>query len=166
MPPSPPALMPTLTDEIVALIPAYQEGPRIAAVVEAARAHLPVIVVDDGSTDDTAALLARYADPRIRVIRGAHGGIAAARNAGVAAASTPLVAFHDSDDIALPGRLAVPAEFLRSHSDVDVVIQNGRMLPPEDDPAGVEVGVARFVLALSTPTPTACGGRPSPQGGG
>src|SRR6185503_15491559 len=35
-------------------------------------------------------------------------------------------------------RLAVPAEFLRSHSDVDVVIQNGRMLPPEDDPAGVE----------------------------
>ena len=45
---------PTLTDEIVALIPGYQEGPRIAAVVEAARAHLPVIVIDDGSTDDTA----------------------------------------------------------------------------------------------------------------
>jgi glycosyltransferase involved in cell wall biosynthesis len=40
---------------IVALIPGYQEGPRIAAVVEAAARHLPVIVVDDGSTDDTAA---------------------------------------------------------------------------------------------------------------
>jgi glycosyltransferase involved in cell wall biosynthesis len=40
---------------IVALIPGYQEGPRIAAVVEAARRHLPVVVVDDGSTDDTAA---------------------------------------------------------------------------------------------------------------
>jgi len=37
------------------LIPGYQEGPRIAAVVDAARRHLPVIVVDDGSTDDTAA---------------------------------------------------------------------------------------------------------------
>lgn len=42
-------------DTIFALIPAYQEGPRIAAVVRAARIHLPVIAVDDGSTDDTAA---------------------------------------------------------------------------------------------------------------
>ena len=42
-------------DRILALIPGYQEGPRIAAVVAGARLHLPVIVVDDGSTDDTAA---------------------------------------------------------------------------------------------------------------
>ncbi|MEO8571888.1 MAG: glycosyltransferase family 2 protein [Chloroflexota bacterium] len=40
---------------ILALIPGFQEGPRIAAVVEGARAHLPVVVVDDGSTDDTSA---------------------------------------------------------------------------------------------------------------
>ena len=40
---------------ILALIPGYQEGPRIATVVEDARLHLPVLVVDDGSTDDTAA---------------------------------------------------------------------------------------------------------------
>ena len=40
---------------VLALIPGYQEGPRIATVVEGARAHLPVVVVDDGSTDDTAA---------------------------------------------------------------------------------------------------------------
>ncbi len=41
-------------ETILALIPGYQEGPRIAAVVENARRHLPVVVVDDGSTDDTA----------------------------------------------------------------------------------------------------------------
>ncbi len=40
---------------IIALIPGYEEGPRIEAVVEGARRHLPVLVVDDGSTDDTAA---------------------------------------------------------------------------------------------------------------
>jgi glycosyltransferase involved in cell wall biosynthesis len=40
---------------VIALIPGYQEGPRIAAVVAAARQHLPVVVVDDGSTDDTVA---------------------------------------------------------------------------------------------------------------
>ena len=42
-------------ETILALIPGFQEGPRIAAVVVGARAHLPVVVVDDGSTDDTAA---------------------------------------------------------------------------------------------------------------
>jgi glycosyltransferase involved in cell wall biosynthesis len=44
------------TDRVIALIPAYQEGPRVAAVIEAARRQLPVVVVDDGSTDDTASV--------------------------------------------------------------------------------------------------------------
>ena len=43
-----------LEPSILAVIPAYQEGPRIGAVVTAAARHLPVVVVDDGSTDDTA----------------------------------------------------------------------------------------------------------------
>jgi glycosyltransferase involved in cell wall biosynthesis len=42
-------------DDLIALIPAYQEGPRIGPVVEAASRHLPVVVIDDGSRDDTAA---------------------------------------------------------------------------------------------------------------
>ena len=46
--------MSEVADRIVALIPAYQEGPRIEPVVVAARPHLAVVVVDDGSTDDTA----------------------------------------------------------------------------------------------------------------
>jgi glycosyltransferase involved in cell wall biosynthesis len=46
---------PELAPRIVALIPGYNEGPRIAAVVRATLEHLPVIVVDDGSSDDTAA---------------------------------------------------------------------------------------------------------------
>jgi glycosyltransferase involved in cell wall biosynthesis len=41
---------------VIALVPAYEEGPRIGRVVEAALRHLPVLVVDDGSTDDTAAV--------------------------------------------------------------------------------------------------------------
>lgn len=44
-----------VAEEVLALIPGYQEGPRIGQVVERARRHLPVVVVDDGSTDDTAA---------------------------------------------------------------------------------------------------------------
>ncbi len=47
--------MTTTAARILALIPGYEEGPRIGPVVEATRAHLPVLVVDDGSSDDTAA---------------------------------------------------------------------------------------------------------------
>ena len=67
---------PTPTDEIVALIPGYQEGPRIGAVVEAAGAHLPVIVVDDGSTDDTAEVAEAAGATVIRQVPNAGKGAA------------------------------------------------------------------------------------------
>jgi glycosyltransferase involved in cell wall biosynthesis len=108
-----------------------------------------VLVVDDGSTDDTQAVLGAIHDPRLRVLRMPHGGVAAARNAGIAASATPFVAFHDSDDRALPGRLAVPAEFLASHPDIDLVIQNGRMLPVDGDPLGREEAWIRPEIAVT-----------------
>jgi glycosyltransferase involved in cell wall biosynthesis len=47
--------MTAFADEIIALIPAFEEGPRIGPVVQTALSHVPVVVVDDGSSDDTAA---------------------------------------------------------------------------------------------------------------
>ena len=67
-------------DTIFALVPGYQEGPRIGAVVEAARAFLPVVVVDDGSTDDTASR-ARSAGATVLVQR-PNAGKGAALRAG------------------------------------------------------------------------------------
>jgi glycosyltransferase involved in cell wall biosynthesis len=64
------------TDTIVALIPAYQEGPRIAAVVSEAGRHLPVVVVDDGSTDDTAASAAAAGATVLRQVPNAGKGAA------------------------------------------------------------------------------------------
>ena len=66
---------------------------------------------------ETAAALAPYGS-RVQVIRQRNLGIAAARNAGLAAASGRFVAFHDSDDIALPGRLAIPYAYLTDHPDM------------------------------------------------
>jgi glycosyltransferase involved in cell wall biosynthesis len=69
-------------------------------------ADLELIVVDDGSTDGTAALLGQYEDPRLRVLRHESGrGAAAARNVGIAAARGSWIAFQDSDDIWLPHKL-------------------------------------------------------------
>ncbi len=130
--------------DVSVVVPTYNRRGTIQASVasllaEASRGvAVEVVVVDDGSTDDTVALLAAGADPRVVVVARPHAGIAAARNAGIAAARAPVIAFHDSDDLALPGRLAVPLAFLRDHPDVDLVIQNGRMLPPEEDPTAAE----------------------------
>ena len=141
--------------EVSVIIPTYNRahtlGASLASVLaegeSPARIDLEVIVVDDGSTDGTAAMLAARNDPRVRVLVRPHAGIAAARNAGVAAARAPFVAFHDSDDLALPGRLGVPLGFLREHPDVDLVIQNGRLLPPEDEPGAPEEAWIRPAVA-------------------
>src|SRR5687767_4726483 len=67
-----------------------------------------LIVVDDGSTDESPALLDRYArtDARVRVIRGDHAGISAALNRGIADARYGWIARMDADDEALPDRFA------------------------------------------------------------
>jgi glycosyltransferase involved in cell wall biosynthesis len=128
--------------DVSVVVPTYQRAALIGASLESLLGQegvdFEVVVVDDGSTDGTAALLAAHPDPRVRPVIRPHGGIAAARNAGVAATRAPLVAFHDSDDTALPGRLSVPVAYMREHPDVDVVIQNGVMLAAEGDAEGRE----------------------------
>jgi len=95
-----------------------------------------VIVVDDGSSDDTASVLAAYRD-RITVVRGAHGGYAAARNLGLAHAHGTWIAFHDADDVAHPDRLAFQLEQLRREPAFAAVFCDGarmdggqRLVPP------------------------------------
>src|SRR6266480_2329719 len=120
-----------MSPRVSVIVPTYNRahvlGESLASVLAERDVDLEVVVVDDGSTDGTAALLAGLGDRRVRPVVRPHAGIAAARNAGIAAARAPYVAFHDSDDVALPGRLAVPLAFLGAHPEVDLVIQNGRM---------------------------------------
>jgi glycosyltransferase involved in cell wall biosynthesis len=83
---------------LMAVVPAYQEGPRIAAVVAGVRRHLPVLVVDDGSTDDTAAQAEAAGATVIRQIPNAGKG--AALRAGFAYAldhGAPAVLTLDGD---------------------------------------------------------------------
>jgi glycosyltransferase involved in cell wall biosynthesis len=87
---------------ISVVIPTYNHAAYLREAIDSALAQtlppLEVIVVDDGSTDDTAAVLRCYGD-RIRTIRQANAGVAAARNAGVAAVIGDYIAFLDSDDV-------------------------------------------------------------------
>ena len=113
------------------IIPTYNCGRWLQESLDGIFAQteppVEVIVVDDGSTDDTPQVLAGYAG-RITVVQGAHGGLSAARNLGLARATGEWVAFHDADDVAVPDRLAWSLRFLREHPEHDAVFCNGRRM--------------------------------------
>jgi glycosyltransferase involved in cell wall biosynthesis len=83
-----------------------------------------IIVVDDGSTDDTMVVVSSISagDARIRVLSGEHKGVSSARNIGVRAASGQYITFLDSDDICPPGRIARQAQRLAGRPDAAAVI--------------------------------------------
>jgi glycosyltransferase involved in cell wall biosynthesis len=90
------------------IIPAYNSAATLDLAIESAAAQtIPpaeIIVVDDGSTDDTAAVASRHS-PLVRLIRQANAGAGAARNTGVRASSGEWIAFLDADDTWLPEKL-------------------------------------------------------------
>lgn len=100
-------------DLISVIIPAYNSERYLRAAVDSALsqtyAPVEVVVVNDGSTDGTATILAEYGD-RIRAISQRNGGSSAACNAGVAAARGKWVAFLDADDEWLPRKLELQME--------------------------------------------------------
>jgi glycosyltransferase involved in cell wall biosynthesis len=98
-----------------------------------------LIVVDDGSTDATADLLAGIGDPRLRVVRQEAAGLTRTLNRALGLARADLVARLDADDLALPERLARQRAFLAAHPDVGLLGTAAR----EVDAAGRPVGEVR-----------------------
>lgn len=99
-----------MSAEISVVIPVFNQARFVADAVTSALnqtlSPLEVIVVDDGSTDETAAVLQQFAaDPRVKLIRQENRGVSAARNAGAAVACGKYLAFLDADDIWLPAKL-------------------------------------------------------------
>lgn len=97
------------------VIPSYNRCSRLRAAVESVLAQTfadyELIVVDDGSTDDTPLLACEFGS-KIKYIRQLHAGVSAARNAGMRAGDSAYVAFLDSDDIWLPTKLAEQRKYI------------------------------------------------------
>lgn len=121
------------------VIPTYNRaafiGEAVASVLSQTHADLECIVVDDGSLDATLSILDAVGDPRLRVLSRENGGVSAARNAGIAAASADMIALLDSDDLWLPQKLARQLEFMdREGLDIsqtqEIWMRNGRRVNP------------------------------------
>lgn len=107
------------------VIPAYNAGPFIDASVGSAlnqsgAGDLDVIVINDGSTDDTLDRLRSWNDPRLTVITQTNQGLAAALNTGIRASRGAYIGFLDADDVWLPGKLARHVQFHQERPDIDV----------------------------------------------
>ena len=106
------------------LMPVYNRERYLAEAIESMLAQdyrpLEIIVVDDGSTDSSAAIAQRYGDP-VRYDYQPHGGIANARNRSLALARGEYLAFLDSDDLWEGGALAKQMEVIRSDPDLAMV---------------------------------------------
>jgi glycosyltransferase involved in cell wall biosynthesis len=92
-------------------------GDAVRSVLASRFADLELLVLDDGSTDDSVREAERAAagDPRLHIVQLSHGGVAAARNAALRAARGELIANLDADDVMLPDRLERQVAFLDAH---------------------------------------------------
>ena len=80
-----------------------------------------LIVLDDGSMDDTASIVSAITDRRLTFIAAEHHGRSAALNAAIAASTARYFALNDADDQSLPDRLSLQVAYLQAHPEVDVV---------------------------------------------
>jgi GT2 family glycosyltransferase len=132
-------------------------GASIGSILDQRFQDFELLVVDDGSTDETSAVLDRITDPRLcRLHTGRNSGIVAARNHGFAAARGRYVAALDHDDLSDADRLARQAAYLDANPRVVLVAteiriaREGKVLPPHHPAAGDPLAL-RWLLLIDNP---------------
>jgi glycosyltransferase involved in cell wall biosynthesis len=133
------------------IIPCFNHGRflRNAAqsVLSQTLADIELIIVDDGSTDETATVIAGLHDPRVRVQVTGNRGVSAARNVGLDMARGEFTAFLDADDAWEPDKLARQVAIMDSEPEVTLVFTDLRRFSPSDEQLERQL---TFVPELST----------------
>jgi glycosyltransferase involved in cell wall biosynthesis len=135
------------TPVVSVVVPTYNRAAVLTEMLASVRAQtfadFEVIVVDDGSTDDTGERVRALGEPRLRYVRQDNGGVSSARNHGLRLAQGEIIAFVDSDDLWNPDTLERVVGFFRRHPEAgavfgDVVKHDGQVYVPSftrDSPA-------------------------------
>jgi glycosyltransferase involved in cell wall biosynthesis len=119
------------------IVPSYNYGHFIGATLESLQAQTlanwECIVIDDGSTDDTADVVARFSktDSRIKFLQQQNRRQAAARNNGLTQARGKYIQFLDADDLLESQKLELHVQLLEEHPEVDIVYGDTRYFPSE-----------------------------------
>jgi glycosyltransferase involved in cell wall biosynthesis len=120
----------TQTPLVSVIIPAFNAAQTVAQTLESLRAQtyerFEAIIVEDGSTDDTAAIVRKFCavDPRFIFATKPHSGLPGTRNAGIEIARGEFLAFLDADDVWLPEKLARQMDLFRVDSRVNLAFTN------------------------------------------
>ncbi len=119
--------------DIAVIIPTHNRasvlGRALQSVLQSDMPGLEVIVVDDASTDETEAVTGEFQDPRLQYERlpvKSNGNVA--RNRGIELSTAPIIAFLDSDDVFLAGRIERLARYFADHPDIDGVVDGFRVV--------------------------------------
>jgi glycosyltransferase involved in cell wall biosynthesis len=146
------------------IIPTYNRADlvsqAVASVLDQGHPHCEIIVVDDGSTDDTAQRLLAFGK-QIRILRQPNAGVSAARNQGIRAAQGPFIALLDSDDYWLPGKLHRQVAFFEKHPEAlicqtqEIWIRNGVRVNPKRRHRKVSGIIFEKTLPLCLVSPSA-----------
>jgi glycosyltransferase involved in cell wall biosynthesis len=129
--------------QLTVAMPVYNAGPYLTAAVESilnqTYSEFEFIIIDDGSTDDSLAILQRYAgkDTRIKLISRENRGLVATRNELLSLAHTKYFAIMDSDDVSYPHRLERQLSFLENQPDYGIVGCRDMLI----DPDGLDIRV-------------------------
>jgi glycosyltransferase involved in cell wall biosynthesis len=125
--------------QVTVLMPVYNAGAYVAEAIESVLTQtwrdFEFLVINDGSTDDTLAVIKRYNDPRIKLIDQKNKGLIDTLNEGILISKGEIIARMDGDDVCLPNRLEAQLEFLKQHpdhvmvgSEADVMDKDGNYL--------------------------------------
>ncbi|MDV7144008.1 glycosyltransferase [Tropicimonas sp. TH_r6] len=123
------------------IVPAYNVAETLAATLDALLRQsfrdFEIILVDDGSTDDTLRIAESYDDPRLRIVTQTNRGLAGARNTGIHAARGEFIGLCDSDDLWHPVKLARHVLHLQSLPDVGVSYSGSAMIDEDGQRLGL-----------------------------
>jgi glycosyltransferase involved in cell wall biosynthesis len=131
-----------MSPTISVIIPAHNAAAYIAATIDSVRSQTftdwELIIIDDGSTDATAAIVSQFcqSDSRIQLVVQPNCGVSATRNRGAALARGSLLAFLDADDQWLPHKLAMHLQFMHAHPDVGISFARAEFLSQAGVPTG------------------------------
>ena len=146
------------------IIPTYNRGWILKEAIDSVLAQdfkdFELIVVDDGSTDNTQGILNSYKEDII-VLHQGNKGVSAARNRGITSASGRFIAFLDSDDLWLPGKLSIQVDFFNANPDAlicqteEIWLRNGTRVNPKKRHKKLSGDIFEHSLYLCLVSPSA-----------